>query len=236
LRKGIPYWSGSLSFYGPVKVIKAQWEYAKEKFSAIPGATFEDGELFRLPLTPEFLQDYAGNRPMLGIPNLSVFGQSIRGRATNPIPPIGHLWFAPLGPRTAEGIFEMNRVFGQFGADTGLAAFSPSSFRMPWDFLGNRIFQYLFAFRLLGDVETNKKYREGFRAATKVGAEHGYGEYRAHRVFHNEVMEGFTFNNHSLMRLHETIKDAVDPNGILSAGQYGVWPKHLRHMKKAKRS
>ena len=24
------------------------------------------------------------------------------------------------------------------------------------------------------------------------------------------------------------IKDAVDPNGILSPGRYGVWPKHLR--------
>jgi 4-cresol dehydrogenase (hydroxylating) len=24
------------------------------------------------------------------------------------------------------------------------------------------------------------------------------------------------------------LKDAVDPNGILSAGRYGIWPKHLR--------
>jgi 4-cresol dehydrogenase (hydroxylating) len=31
-----------------------------------------------------------------------------------------------------------------------------------------------------------------------------------------------------LRKLHETIKDAVDPNGILSAGRYGIWPKHLR--------
>ena len=29
-------------------------------------------------------------------------------------------------------------------------------------------------------------------------------------------------------QLHETIKDAVDPNGVLSAGRYGIWPKHLR--------
>jgi 4-cresol dehydrogenase (hydroxylating) len=31
-----------------------------------------------------------------------------------------------------------------------------------------------------------------------------------------------------LLHLCETIKDAVDPNGILSPGRYGVWPKHLR--------
>jgi len=28
--------------------------------------------------------------------------------------------------------------------------------------------------------------------------------------------------------VYMTCKDAVDPNGILSAGRYGVWPKHLR--------
>ena len=33
-----------------------------------------------------------------------------------------------------------------------------------------------------------------------------------------------------LQRLRETLKDAVDPNGILSAGPYGVWPRHLRKL------
>jgi hypothetical protein len=37
-----------------------------------------------------------------------------------------------------------------------------------------------------------------------------------------------SFNDHSLRKLHETSKDAVDPNGILSAGRYGISPKHLR--------
>ena len=36
------------------------------------------------------------------------------------------------------------------------------------------------------------------------------------------------FNNHALLRVHETIKDALDPNGILAAGRSGIWPKHLR--------
>ena len=41
-------------------------------------------------------------------------------------------------------------------------------------------------------------------------------------------MNVYSYNNHALLRFHETIKDAVDPNGILSAGRYGIWPKHLR--------
>jgi FAD/FMN-containing dehydrogenase len=32
-----------------------------------------------------------------------------------------------------------------------------------------------------------------------------------------------------LIRFHEALKDAVDPNGILSPGRYGIWPKHLRN-------
>jgi 4-cresol dehydrogenase (hydroxylating) len=31
-----------------------------------------------------------------------------------------------------------------------------------------------------------------------------------------------------LHRFHETLKDAIDPNGILSAGRYNIWPKTLR--------
>lgn len=44
-------------------------------------------------------------------------------------------------------------------------------------------------------------------------------------------LEACSFNNHALLRFHETVKDAVDPDGILSAGRYGIWPKHLRDKK-----
>jgi 4-cresol dehydrogenase (hydroxylating) len=38
----------------------------------------------------------------------------------------------------------------------------------------------------------------------------------------------YSYNNNSLTRMRESIKDALDPNGILSPGRYGVWPKRLR--------
>jgi 4-cresol dehydrogenase (hydroxylating) len=41
----------------------------------------------------------------------------------------------------------------------------------------------------------------------------------------------YSFNNHALLRFHETLKDAVDPNGILSAGRYGIWPREMRKAK-----
>src|SRR5580658_4462508 len=48
--QNMPYWSVDLHFYGPAKVVDLQWEYAKEKFRAIPGATFKEGRTYRFPV------------------------------------------------------------------------------------------------------------------------------------------------------------------------------------------
>ena len=38
----------------------------------------------------------------------------------------------------------------------------------------------------------------------------------------------YSWNDNALMKMHQTIKDALDPNGILSPGKSGIWPRHLR--------
>ena len=68
----------------------------------------------------------------------------------------------------------------------------------------------------------------GKRSTTHpVAAEHGWGEYRTPPAFQDAVMATYSFNNRALLRVHETIKDSLDPNGILAAGRSGIWPKHL---------
>ena len=47
-------------------------------------------------------------------------------------------------------------------------------------------------------------------------------------AFMDDCARAYSFSDHALLRLQERIKDAVDPNGILSAGRYGIWPRHLR--------
>ena len=83
-------------------------------------------------------------------------------------------------------------------------------------------------FYVMHDVAINQRTREVFKRLVKVAAEHGWGEYRTHTAFMDDFAGAYSFNDHSLRKLHEKIKDAVDPNGILSAGRYGIWPKHLR--------
>ena len=71
------------------------------------------------------------------------------------------------------------------------------------------------------------------REVIGVCAEHGWGEYRCPPAFHDTVMNAYSFNDNILRRVNERIKDALDPNGILSVGRYGVWPRRLREGKTA---
>jgi 4-cresol dehydrogenase (hydroxylating) len=224
VKKGIGYWNCKLSFYGAAKANAANWAFAKEKFSEIPGAKFEDAENYKLPLTPE--QREKVHKPQFGIPSLAMFSIGARS-AINPEPANGHMWFSPIIPRTGDAIFEANRVFAAAAKEFGLPFLNfnlPSTY---WE----RSFIFIFAFPVTRDVETNKKNRAAFKKLIQVAADHGWGEYRTPPAFQDAIMNTYSFNNHALLRFHETVKDAVDPNGILSAGRYGIWPKHIREAK-----
>jgi (+)-pinoresinol hydroxylase len=225
-KKGIHHWSCTVSFYGGPKANQGNWEFAQEKFAAIPGAKFVDGGAYKLPLTPEVQAKF--NLPQFGIPSLQMFSIGARS-ATNPTPSNGHIWFSPIIPRTGEAVFEANRVFRQAAKELDLPI---PPFSLPtcyWE----RAFIFLFGFPITHDIETNKKNRAAFKKLVAIAAEHGWAEYRTAPAYQATIMGTYSFNNNALLRFHETLKDAVDPNGILSAGRYGIWPKHLREDAKA---
>ena len=221
-RLGVGLWAVKLQFYGPAKVIQAQWEHCKERFAAIPGAKFKDGEMLRLPLTAEQLEKV--HKVVFGVPNLSIFFIGARSEANPDHPGDGHMWFSPIIPRTGEAVFEAQKVFGQAAKEMGLPM-SPLSLPSTYWL---RAFIFIFGFPVTHDPAVNEKNREAFKTLIKLAAEHGWGEYRTAPAFQDAVMDTYSFNDHVLRRFHETLKDAVDPNGILSAGRYGIWPKHLR--------
>jgi (+)-pinoresinol hydroxylase len=216
--RNIPYWSVSLPFYGPAKVVAAQWEYAKEKFSAIPSARFQDGASYRFPLSADQLAKIVNPVPF-GVPSLQTF--SIGGPFSQ-----GHMWFSPIIPMTGEAVLEAQSVFDQVHRDLASESGAPPGFPV-WNFFA-RAFVIIYFFPIEHDVEKNRRNREIFKRLVKESAAHGWGEYRTHTAFMGEVANAYSFNNHSLLRLNETIKDALDPNGILAAGKNGIWPKEMR--------
>jgi len=223
--RDLPFWTNILKFYGPEEVISAQWAYAKKRFSDILDVQFSDGPSYRFPLTEAQIASVRDESDF-GLPSLSIFSIGARSEF-NPTPTTGHLWFSPVIPMTGEAVIESQRVLAQtlqeLGRETSINVF-PQSYHQ-------RTFVILVGFPVLHDVEANRSARRVFRRLIEVAGEHGWGEYRTHTAFMDDCAQVYSYNDHALMRLQETLKDAIDPKGILSAGRYGIWPKQLREDK-----
>jgi len=225
----IPYWGLSLKFYGPSKVVAAQWEAVKELASkSIRNVAFHDGPIQTDPR--KAADEWTFYPQDVGVPNMDFFGMGTRAGG-NPNPMRGHMWFSPVIPQTAEGILEANRVFDEAArtipALQKVPIWNLRPFALPAPFF-ERTFLFIVGFPITDDTELNKSIIKAYRTLLDIGAQHGWGEYRCHPEFQDQAMGLYSFNNNSLLRLHETIKDAIDPNGILAPGRYGIWPKNQR--------
>jgi len=216
------YWGTRLRLYGPPEIIEAEWKYIQERLSAaVPGAMFTPGHSYEFPIDPETVEDPPDDlfaRASISIPNLNIF--SIGGASRSQ----GHIFFSPIIPMSGRELVKAQEVFGQAFKDLGMH---------PPNFIGGMAFfkrnlVVLFGLPVSKDPAANQKLRENFRALVKVAAANGWGEYRTATAFMDDIMNVFSFNNHALRRFHETIKDAVDPNGILAPGKSGIWPKRFR--------
>jgi len=223
-RQGTGVWSATLGFYGGEITNAANWEYCKQKFADIPGVQFAQGDHYKLPLTPD--QQTMFDLPRFGTPSLQRFVIGARS-ATNPNPTNGHIWFSPIIPRSGQAILDINRVLRPHFDELGMRG-AATAFMLPAGYF-ERSFIFTFGFPISHDPQANKRMRETFHTVAKLCAAQGWGEYRAPPAFQQLIVDTYSYNNHALRKLHETLKDAIDPNGILAAGRYGIWPKHLRN-------
>jgi (+)-pinoresinol hydroxylase len=204
-------WNLTLPIYGPEKVVRAQMEYCREKFARIAGSVFTEGALIR---TDDAAAMARVRKVNFGIPDLSTFNMLGRNQG-NPNPPGGHMGFSPILPRTGEALLE----FAKFYADNLPAVSENNTLRFQgpvymtnWE----RTLVALIMFPIGKDKAMNAKMRAAFEKWVRLAADRGWAEYRAPAAFQDLVAKTYSWNNNSLTRMRETIKDALDPNGILS--------------------
>jgi 4-cresol dehydrogenase (hydroxylating) len=214
-----PFRAATFIYYGPPKVIAAQWEHTKERLSGIPGIAFRETASYTFPLDDaqaEAVQDKA----RLGIPSLNLFGSR---NAPGAAPSEGHIDFSPMIAPRGEELLALADLTGKIYGDLGV---TPS-------FVGGLMFHprtmiCFHAVPTFRNAADNQRTRRLFERLVRECADRGWAIYRIHAHFQALGMQMFGFNDGALQRFHETLKDAIDPNGILSAGRYDIWPRHLR--------
>ncbi|MEO8723975.1 MAG: FAD-binding oxidoreductase [Sphingobium sp.] len=211
---------------GPAGVVAATLDHARAVFDKIPGTEFSEGTDYRFPLKPSEVDEE--EKANLGIPSLWSFSRiAVQGTSH------GHYYFSPMTNATAEDIFLVNNIVRNVLLDSGDNDLID---RMGWRAgLGAypKSYTLLYEFLVTDDVELNRRRRTVFKKLVKECGAKGFGEYRAPSAFQDDVMGQYSNNNNVLRRFHETIKDAIDPNGILAPGKSGIWPKHMRSERRA---
>jgi 4-cresol dehydrogenase (hydroxylating) len=207
---------------GPARIVEATLAHAREQFAKIPGAEFRVDSVHRFPLDVDDIPP--DQRPQFGIPSLWPFASLAMGDTRR-----GMYFFSPVCQTTAEDLFALKQTIRDVVLDH-----ADESMRDPflgW-ILANTVYPKAFIsaypFAITDDAGVNKKYRELFTRLVEACGEKGWGEYRAHVAFQSEVMDQYSFNDHALRRFLESMKDAIDPNGILAPGKSGIWPKRFR--------
>jgi len=220
----------------------AEWEALAKKVN-IPlamagGSTRGPRPIVRAKL--DYAIDYLQRKKVPGTVQLGIemptsFPISIGfGALTMKRPNIGHYYFSPVLKITREDLFAINDTIRNVFIDAGdeemldEVGFYGAGGGGPTGITKQKSMTLLMEFLVFSDAEKNRRRRELFKKLVKACGEKGWGEYRTPVDFQDEAQAQFSFNNNINRRFLETLYDAADPNGILSPGRAGIWPKHLR--------
>jgi 4-cresol dehydrogenase (hydroxylating) flavoprotein subunit len=210
---GIGRWNLRFCLYGPEALVNARRDVIHQRFSSIA-----DTELMESPYTLANVEPKGGgDRSQVGIPNLDAFNLlNWRGGSG------AHIDFSPVCAPLGRDAVRQYRMIRDRAAHYGFDYYGGFT-------AGPRSMHHIFA-AIFNRDDPAQARDAGQLLKTLIndfGAA-GYGQYRTHLAFMDLAASQYDFNNHALMRMSESIKEALDPNGILSPGKQGIWPKKIK--------
>jgi 4-cresol dehydrogenase (hydroxylating) len=214
---GIGRWTMRFAVYGDEAVVDHRFAKIKKEFERIPGV-----EVWGEKHAPEAMDtlEHPFDRVQAGVPNLGINQMTgwYGGEEG------GHIGFSPVARLTGpDAVACRDLLRGLVEREARLdyaAVLIPTNSR-----------SFIHVTMVIFDTKDEGQTRRAYDTAkllVREAGKAGYGEYRAHLDFMDLAAEQYGFNDHAYMRFVETIKDAVDPNGILSPGKQGIWPRAMR--------
>ena len=201
-------WFNKIGFYGQAEVNEIHWEHVRDIYSSIPGVEFTCDK-FKTPYNVNKMN--ANAKTLAGIPTVGGYGYK-------------GIFCSPILPFTGEAVWKMITVFDKIYTKYGLRYFGEAIHVHQTSAL-------VAPATVPVDMENpamNRKYRKLMSELIKASKKQGWGVYRVTTAFMEEAMAAFDFNKGSLLRFHESLKDTLDPNGILAPGKNGIWPRRMR--------
>jgi 4-cresol dehydrogenase (hydroxylating) flavoprotein subunit len=209
-------WTMRFALYGDEAVVDHRFAKIKAAFERIEGA-----EVWGAKCAPKDIPslEHPAERIQGGVPNLEWNNMTgwYGGEEG------GHIGFSPVAPLTGQDALAVRDLLRGMIEEAGLdymAGLIPINAR-----------SFIHVAMVIFDTKQEAQARAAYDVARRLvrdAAKLGYGEYRAHLDFMDLAADQYSFNDHAYRRFTETIKDALDPNGILSPGKQGIWPRAMR--------
>lgn len=209
---GLGRWHVRTALWGDRAEVDYQLESVKRLWEKIPGAAVKVSGYY----SPEEYEslDSISDRILAGVPNLDVIKYKDDSFA--------HIGMSPLVPMQGTKVEETVNLIRNMTFDL-----MGQNFKAGILVVGER------SCAVVASINFNRKDADEAIHAYSVArkmikeiAKLGYTEYRTHLDLMDEVSELMDFNDHAYQKFCTTIKDAVDPRGILSPGRYGIWPSN----------